>query len=54
MNVVGDIDFDGSGLPALSDNSDAVSRLRRLIEERQEETVGVLRSWMENGERERA
>jgi flagellar M-ring protein FliF len=30
-------------------NSEAVTRLRQLIEERREETVGVLRSWMEDG-----
>ncbi len=49
MNVVNDIDLEGSGLP-VGDTSDAVARLRRLIEERQEETVGVLRSWMEQRE----
>ncbi len=39
----------GSGSVAGSvDASDAVSRLRQLIEERREETVGVLRSWMED------
>ncbi len=48
LNMVADIDFDGSGLPSGGDSSDAVARLRRLIEERQEETVGVLRSWMED------
>ena len=38
------VGFDGAG----GDNADAVSRLRQLIEERREETVGVLRSWMED------
>jgi flagellar M-ring protein FliF len=41
-----EIDYDGSGQGG--DPGDAVARLRRLIEERQEETVGVLRSWMED------
>lgn len=38
----------GGGATAGSDAPDAVSRLRQLIEERREETVGVLRSWMED------
>jgi flagellar M-ring protein FliF len=29
---------------------DPVARLRRLIEERQDETVEILRNWMEEGE----
>jgi flagellar M-ring protein FliF len=33
-------------------SADPVSRLRRLIEDRQEETVEILRSWMEDGEEE--
>jgi flagellar M-ring protein FliF len=44
-------DFGFDGTPALgggAGSSDAVARLRQLIEERREETVGVLRSWMED------
>lgn len=36
------------------DATDPVARLRRLIEERQEESVEILRSWMEEDEEERA
>jgi len=32
------------------DPPDPVARLRRLIEEREEETVEILRSWMEEDE----
>lgn len=42
MATVGDFAGDG-------DSADPVDRLRRLIGERQNETVGVLRSWMEEG-----
>ena len=51
----GEID-DGSGLPLFKVNSlnpptdlsnEPVARLRRLIEERQAESVEILRSWME-------
>ena len=45
--MLSDFGFDG-GASSGGDNSDAVSRLRQLIEERREETVGVLRSWMED------
>jgi flagellar M-ring protein FliF len=39
------------GLPALSGNSDdPVSRLRNMIGDRQEETVEILRSWLEDKE----
>jgi len=38
-------DFDGDGAPA-----DPASRLRRLIEERQAESVEILRGWMEQQE----
>ena len=46
-------------LPALAGaadeaGDDPVQRLRRLIEERQEETVEILRNWMEDGDRDRA
>ncbi len=47
-----DFGFGADGATDRGDSSDAVSRLRQLIEERREETVGVLRSWMEdNGDR---
>ena len=63
--LTGEIDdspFDPSGLSLISDDdgserqdnaateNDPVARLRRLIEERQEETVEILRSWMEDRE----
>ena len=41
-------DADGPG------EDDPVQRLRRLIEERQDETVEILRGWMEDAEEERA
>lgn len=62
--LTGEIDdgaFDGSALPVISfdddlpmfghpsaADADPVARLRRLIEDRQEETVEILRSWMED------
>ncbi|PTQ75040.1 flagellar basal-body MS-ring/collar protein FliF [Celeribacter persicus] len=47
MGVVSDFDFGGDeiGMP-----TDPVKRLRKLIEDRQEETVEILRSWMEDTE----
>lgn len=52
MAVVSDFDFgDGGELPAL-DGGNPVDRLRRLIEERQAETVEILRGWMENEDEE--
>ena len=61
--LTGEIDergFDASALPvvnydqglpmfgdAMGPNADPVERLRRLIEDRQEETVEILRAWME-------
>jgi flagellar M-ring protein FliF len=40
---------DADGLPALSDDpNDPVGRLRRLIEERQDETLEILKSWVED------
>ncbi len=51
--VTGEID-DGTGLPPMalvgttdSATADPVARLRRLIEERQSESVEILRGWME-------
>ena len=57
-----DLDIDAvmaqAGLPGLPQpdlsDEDPVQRLRRLIEERQEETVQILRGWMEEGEEDRA
>ncbi len=50
-------DFDDGGLPDLGDfggggmsNDDPVTRLRNMIGERQEETVEILRSWLEDKE----
>ncbi len=55
MAVVSDFDFDDDGdaqaLPTLSRTTgDPVERLRSLIEERQSETVEILRGWMNNSE----
>jgi flagellar M-ring protein FliF len=43
------MDDAGGGLPSLPsmDDSDPVDKLREMIGERQEETVGILRSWLE-------
>lgn len=54
LAVVSDFDFgDDAGLPALGE-VDPVDRLRRLIEERQAETVEILRGWMEDDAEENA
>jgi flagellar M-ring protein FliF len=64
MNTVGDFDMDfGSeglgaagdvGLPALpGGEADPVSRLKALIDERQDETIEILRGWMSD-DKERA
>lgn len=60
MAVVSDLDLPGSesgnlasGLEPLGNLSrpeDPVSRLRQMIEERQEETVEILRSWMDESQ----
>jgi len=53
MGFVSDFDFDdglADGLPARSGQNDPVDRLRALIEERQAETVEILRGWMEDEE----
>lgn len=44
---------DSSGLPALA-GVDPVARLRSLIEERQDETVEILRGWMQDDNEETA
>jgi flagellar M-ring protein FliF len=43
-----DFSFDGRGAGDLP--MDPVARLRRLIEERQSESVEILRGWMEQDE----
>ncbi len=53
LAVVSDRDFDIAGLPALG-TADPVERLRALIEERQAETVEILRGWMEDDREETA
>ncbi|MCB1355962.1 MAG: flagellar M-ring protein FliF [Maritimibacter sp.] len=54
LAVVSDIDFNTvSDLPALT-GGDPVTRLRALIEERQAETVEILRGWMEDDKEETA
>lgn len=57
LNTVGDFDMDfgaGNDLPALAGtDQDPVNRLRSLIEERQDETMEILRGWMSEP-RERA
>ncbi|MAM61862.1 flagellar basal-body MS-ring/collar protein FliF [Maritimibacter sp. UBA3975] len=54
LAVVSDFDFgDDGALPALGE-PDPVDRLRRLIEERQAETVEILRGWMEDDQEENA
>ena len=51
MGTVSDFDLDDD-LPGLGGSADPVARLKSLISERQDETVEILRSWMED-ERER-
>lgn len=56
MGEMEPFDAAGGGLPALPqmgdgfDNEDPVERLKALIDERQDETVEVLRSWIETPE----
>ena len=51
LALVSEIERDaGDTLPAVSTPSDPVDRLRSLIEERQAETVEILRGWMEDEE----
>ena len=58
MAVVNDFGFGDDGLPDIGGlgggSDDPVSRLRRMIEERQDETIEILKSWMEEDEGERA
>ena len=55
LAVVSDIAFGNavSDLPALG-TGDPVERLRAMIEERQAETVEILRGWMEDDKEETA
>lgn len=54
MSVVTDFEMPaqvaGDAPTAVAAPSEPAKRLRQMIEERQEETVGVLRSWMEDSE----
>jgi flagellar M-ring protein FliF len=54
MTTVGNYGFDDALAPldALGGDGDPVARLKRLIAERQDETIEILRSWMED-EREK-
>jgi len=54
MALVAGADAAGRGAGDATDAADPVARLRRLISERQEETVEILRNWMEDPEEERA
>ncbi|QDC08368.1 flagellar M-ring protein FliF [Oceanicola sp. D3] len=54
-------DFDVSGVPGMGDmgsfgagSDDPVARLRNMIEERQDETIEILKSWMEEDEEAQA
>ena len=51
LPMMADYDLDGTGASPMALGgpapADAVGRLRKMIEERREETVGVLQSWME-------
>jgi len=44
----------GGGPPQVDEVADPVARLRRLISERQEESVEILKSWMDDPEAEKA
>ena len=50
--LTGETSSDSAQVPALisEEPADPVARLRRLIEEREEETVEILRSWMAEDE----
>lgn len=55
LNVVGDFDLgdDAGALPALGDiggGGDSVSRLKQMISDRQDDTMEVLRGWIEGPE----
>ncbi|MCO6384784.1 flagellar basal-body MS-ring/collar protein FliF [Oceanicola sp. 502str15] len=49
-------DFDVAGVPGFdsADSDDPVGRLRQMIEERQDETIEILKSWMEDDEEAKA
>ncbi|MGR3793197.1 flagellar basal-body MS-ring/collar protein FliF [Vannielia sp. SX4] len=49
-------DFDVAGVPGFdgADSDDPVARLRSMIEERQDETIEILKSWMEDDEEVKA
>ncbi|TCL01434.1 flagellar M-ring protein FliF [Shimia isoporae] len=58
-NLGGELGGDMGGLPApmggdVGGDGDAVERLRSLISDRQEETVEILRSWLEDGRQEKS
>ncbi len=51
MNTISDIENqDGQHLPATQESTNSVTRLRNLIEERQDESVEILRNWMDHEE----
>ncbi len=50
MTLVGGPRADATGRQVARSDGDPVKRLRRLIEERQDETVQILRNWMEDRE----
>jgi flagellar M-ring protein FliF len=55
MNMMSSFPAMGApGLPSPGDGDESVARLRRLVEERQDEAVSVLRSWMEDSRKEEA
>ncbi|CUH86603.1 Flagellar M-ring protein [Phaeobacter sp. CECT 5382] len=50
MGGIGDMGGMGGGLPAIGGGENPVDRLREMIGERQEETVQILRGWLEENE----
>jgi flagellar M-ring protein FliF len=55
MNTMTDFPQIGApGLPSPGGSDESVARLRRLVEERQDEAVSVLKSWMEDTPKEQA
>jgi flagellar M-ring protein FliF len=51
LSLGGDDDSGFSNLAALTSGADPVERLRKMIEDRQDETVDILRGWMEKDEK---